>query len=287
MAPPRRWFGLGAAHLRRASHPILSNFFDDRCTHLAAMVAYYALLSLIPFLFLALSLIGWFGEPSESSFLIEQLQRVLPGQPVGDLVELVERLRANAGAYGVIGLIGIVWASLGLLSAAESALNIIYEVPNRPFLRQKLIVTALVGSSIVGLFMTLLVVTTLVAWISPAGTTGVLDVLAALITLLCTGAFTFVLLLTAYRRLPNTQLTNREVLPGVIFTTVALQGSFQLLPFYLQAGQSLPTLEAFGGIVLLLVWLYVLCNVFLLGAEINWWYGRGRHQVEEAGLGLA
>jgi membrane protein len=287
MAPPRRWFGLGAAHLRRASHPILSNFFDDRCTHLAAMVAYYALLSLIPFLFLVLSLIGWFGEPSESSFLIEQLQRVLPGQPVGDLVELVERLRANAGAYGIIGLIGIVWASLGLLSAAESALNIIYEVPNRPFLKQKLFVTALVGSSIVGLFMTLLVVTTLVAWISPAGTSGVLDILGTLITLICTGAFTFALLLVAYRRLPNTELSNREVLPGVIFTTVALQGSFLFLPFYLEFGQSLPTLEAFGGIVLLLVWLYVLCNVFLLGAEINWWYGRGRHQAEEAGLGLA
>jgi membrane protein len=287
MAPPRRWFGLGAAHLRRASHPIISNVLDDRCTHLAAMVAYYALLSLIPFLFLVLSLIGWFGEPSETSFLIEQLQRVLPGQPVGDLVDLVDRLRANAGAYGIIGLIGIVWASLGLLSAVESALNIIYEVPNRPFFRQKLFISALVGSAVVGLFMTLLVVTTLVAWISPAGTTGVLDLVGALVTLVFTGAFTFVLLLVAYRRLPNTSLTTREVLPGAIFTTVALQGSFQLLPVYLAFGQSLPTLEAFGGIVLLLVWLYALCNVFLLGAEINWWYGRGRHEATEAGLGLA
>ena len=74
---------------------------------------------------------------------------------------------------------------------------------------------------------------------------------------------------------------------GVLFTTAAFQGSFQLLPLYLRFGESLPTLEAFGGIVLLLVWLYVLCNVFLLGAEINWWYGRGRHRAADAGLGLA
>jgi membrane protein len=287
MAPPRRWFGLGAAHLRRASHPIASNFLDDRCTHLAAMIAYYALLSLIPFLFLVLSVIGWVGEPSESSFLIEQLQNVLPGQPVGDLVELVGRLRANAGAYGLIGLIGIVWASLGLLSAVESALNIIYEVPNRPFLRQKLVVTTLVGSSIVGLFMALLVVTTLVAWIAPQGSTRMVELLASLVSLVFTAGLSFALLLTAYVRLPNTRLTAREVLPGVIFTTVAFQGSFQLLPLYLRFGESLPALEAFGGIVLLLVWLYVLCNVFLLGAEINWWYGRGRHRVEDAELGLA
>ncbi len=287
MAPPRRWFGLGAAHLRRASHPIASNFLDDRCTHLAAMIAYYALLSLIPFLFLVLSVIGWVGEPRESSFLIEQLQHVLPGQPVDDLVELVGRLRANAGAYGLIGLIGIVWASLGLLSAVESALNIIYEVPNRPFLRQKLVVTALVGSSIVGLFMALLVVTTLVAWIAPQGSTRMVELLASAVSLVFTAGLSFALLLTAYVRLPNTRLTSREVLPGVIFTTVAFQGSFQLLPLYLRFGESLPALEAFGGVVLLLVWLYVLCNVFLLGAEINWWYGRGRHRVEDAELGLA
>ena len=141
------------------------------------MVAYYALLSMIPFLFLVLSIIGWFGEPSESSFLIEQLQKVLPGQPVGDLVELVDRLRSNARTYGLIGLIGIVWASLGLLSAIESALNIIYEVPNRPFLRQKLFVSALVGSFVVGLFMALLVITTTVAWIAPAGSSRGLELL--------------------------------------------------------------------------------------------------------------
>jgi membrane protein len=287
MAPPRRWFGLGAAHLRRASHPIISNFLDDRCTHLAAMIAYYALLSLIPFLFLVLSVIGWVGEPSESSFLIEQLQNVLPGQPVGDLVDLVDRLRANAGAYGLIGLIGIVWASLGLLSAVESALNIIYEVPNRPFLRQKLVVTALVGSSIVGLFMALLVVTTLVAWIAPQGSTRAVELLTAAVSLVFTVALSFALLLTAYVRLPNTRLTIREALPGVIFTTAAFQGSFQLLPLYLRFGESVPALEAFGGVVLLLVWMYVLCNVFLLGAQINWWYGRGRHRAEGAELGLA
>jgi membrane protein len=284
---PRRWFGLGAAHLRRASHPIVSNYLDDRCTHLAAMVAYYALLSLIPFLFLVLSVIGWFGEPSESSFLIEKLQDVLPGQPVDDLVELVDRLRSNDSTYGLIGVIGIFWASLGLLSATESALNINYEVPNRPFLRQKLFVSALVGSFVVGLFMALLLVTTSVAWIAPAGSSRGLELLASAISLTFTVALTFGILIVAYSRLPNTRLTAREVLPGTIFTTVTFQGSFQLLPLYLQFGESVPTLEAFGGLVLLLVWLYVLCNVFLLGAEINWWYGRGRHEASEPGLGLA
>jgi len=46
-------------------HPDIRNFFADRCTHLAAMVAYYALLSLLPLLAIALALIGVFGRADE------------------------------------------------------------------------------------------------------------------------------------------------------------------------------------------------------------------------------
>ena len=51
---PRSWLGLRPRH-RRAPHlPWLVNFFADRGTHLAAMIAYYALLSFVPLLFLLL-----------------------------------------------------------------------------------------------------------------------------------------------------------------------------------------------------------------------------------------
>ena len=135
--------------------------------------------------------------------------------------------------------------------------------------------------------MALLFVTTTVAWIAPAGSSRGLELLGSGVSLTFTVALTFGLLIVAYSRLPNTRLTAREVLPGAVFTTVTFQGSFQLLPLYLQFGESVPTLEAFGGLVLLLVWLYVLCNVFLLGAEINWWYGRGRHEAERARAGTS
>ena len=46
----------------RQGHPIISKFLADRGPHLAAMVAYYALLSLVPFMFLALSLLGFVGR---------------------------------------------------------------------------------------------------------------------------------------------------------------------------------------------------------------------------------
>ena len=81
---------------------------------------------------------------------------------------------------------------------------------------------------------------------------------------------TFAFLLVAYRMLPNTELTTREVLPGTILATILLQASFEVLPLYLRYSDQLVALRAFGGLVILLVWLYLMANILILGAEINW-----------------
>jgi membrane protein len=263
-------------------HPIIRNFFADRCTHLAAMVAYYALLSLLPLLAIALALIGAFGRPDDGSTLIHELGRIFPGTSVDSLVQLVRGLQRNATALGVLGGASLVWTSLGFLSAMESALNIIYGVPNRPFVRQKLLVFALVGSGLALLLVSLVAATTAQTFLDEHAS-GLLKqplwqiasalVISTSVTLL----FTF----TIYRLLPNTPVTAREVLWGTIAATVLLQASFAALPVYLNWAQTLPALKAFGGIVLLLTWLYLMGNIVMLGAEINWWYGRGRPLVLE------
>ncbi len=48
-------------------------FFADRGTHLAAMIAYFALLSFVPLLFLALAVLALFGRAEESSYLVTGL----------------------------------------------------------------------------------------------------------------------------------------------------------------------------------------------------------------------
>jgi len=285
---PRSWFGLRASHLPNPNHPIVRNFFADRCTHLAAMVAYYALLSLLPFLFLTLSLLGLTGQQTDSSFLIRQLGQALPGQPLSDLVALVNELRGNAASFGVAGAVGIIWSSLGLLSAVESALNIIYEVPNRAFLKQKLLVFGLIAVSLLALFGSLTVTTALWAWARPytPEVLGVVNVEVAL-SVLFSAVVSTTFLFACYRYLPNTPVTTREALPGVVFGAILFQASFQALPLYLRYVEVLPALKAFGGVVVLLVWLFLMANILLLGAEINFWYGRGRTAPEPTGVGLA
>jgi membrane protein len=92
----------------------------------------------------------------------------------------------------------------------------------------------------------------------------------------------FVFLVSVYYLLTNERLTIREVLPGTVVATIALEVSFQVLPIYLHLSKNVLALQALGAPALLLVWLYLMANVIVFGAEVNWWFARGRRQAIEA-----
>src|SRR5438067_6099775 len=131
-------------------------YFADRGTHLAAMIAYFALLAFVPLTFLALALLGLTGRADESSFLVKEIKHALPGTPIDRIIDLVHNVQDNAAALGIIGGAALVWTSLSLFSVLESAFNIVYERPNRSFLRGKGIAIILMVGSLVTLFVALL-----------------------------------------------------------------------------------------------------------------------------------
>jgi membrane protein len=97
--------------------------------------------------------------------------------------------------------------------------------------------------------------------------------LATIVSILVSFAGIFVFLATAYYVLTNVDLTWREVLPGAVAASVALEATFQLLPLFVRASKHNPVLQTLSGPAVLLVWLYVMANVMVLGAEVNWYLG--------------
>jgi membrane protein len=257
---------------------IVSKFLADRGTHLAAMIAYFALLAFVPLLFLAFSLIALTGQQSESSYLVEELQRAFPATSVDRILEVVHAIQDQATSLSIIGGIGLLWAALGFFSVLESAFNIVYGRPNRPFVRQKLLVLAIVVGSLAVLFVALVVGSLGVELTRHAGVAS--GFLAYVYALAISTALIFGLIWTLYYLLTNIDLTWRETLPGALLASILLQASFQILPLFvrLTTGE-LVALQAFGGLALLLVWLYVMANILVFGAEVNWWLTRGRAQT--------
>src|SRR5579863_7682785 len=145
------------AQMRLRKRALFAKFFADRGTHLAAMVAYFALLSFVPLIFIALSLLGLAHRADASDFLVRELKRAFPGSSLQSILTLVRRVQENAATLGIIGGVGLLWSSLSLFSALESAFNIVYGRPNRPFLRGKTVAAALMVSVLITLFASLVV----------------------------------------------------------------------------------------------------------------------------------
>jgi len=274
---------------RKRKRRLLQKFFSDRGTHLAAMIAYFALLSFVPLSFLALSVLGLTGRADESSFLVREIRKTLPGVPIVRIVDLVNAVRSDAATLGVIGAVALLWTSLSLFSVLESAFNIVYGRPNRSFLRGKGLALLLMTGSLVTLFLALL-----------AGSLGVealrryapdvvgSGVSAYVVSIILSSLGVFVFLVSAYYVLTNVELRVRNVLPGAVLATVLLQVTFQALPLYVRFAKVNPALHTFGGTAILLVWLYVMSNVIVFGAELNWWRAYQKEEpVGEEAVGLA
>jgi membrane protein len=268
--------------VRKRKRRLVQKFFSDRGTHLAAMIAYFALLSFVPLTFLALSLLGLAGRADESSFLVTEIKRALPAVPIEKIADLVRTVQHNAATLASVGGAFLLWTSLSLFSVLESAFNIVYGRPNRSFLHGKMIAVVLMLGSLVTLFVALLagsIGAELLFRYAPGfiGNSYVAYTISVLISM----AGIFVFLASSYYALTNVEQALSDVIPGAVFATVLLEASFQVLPTYIRVTQLNPTLQVFGGPVLLLVWLYVMANVIVFGAEINWWRSGRMEELEE------
>ena len=248
----------------------VEKFFRDRGPHLAAMIAYFALLSFVPLTFLALSLLGLTGRADESSYLVTELKKVFPGTSVSAIVKAVRSVQSNAATLGIVGGIFLIWTSLSFFSVLESAFNIVYDRPNRPFLRGKALASLMMIALLVTLFIGLLVGSVgfdvLRRYVPGIAGNGVVAYgLSLVVSLIAVYGF----LVAVYYLLTNAKLHLMDVLPGAAIAAVLLEASFQVLPLYVRLSSVSLALRAFGGPALLLVWLYVMANAIVFGAEIN------------------
>ena len=246
-------------------------FFAERGTHLAAMVAYFALMSFVPLVFLALSILGFLDQADSSSALVTYLEDIFPAQSVESIVDVVDAVQENAATLSIVGAGTLLWSSVSLFSALESAFNIMYGRPNRPFLRGKALATIYMSVALVVLFVGLTIGGFGYDLLRRYATDVVGNHFVAFgLTVLLSTVTLFLFLVSAYHRLPNARLTWREVLPGALLVAVAMELTLQALPLFVFLTSEVVALQALGTTFLLLVALYVMGIMIVFGATLNY-----------------
>jgi uncharacterized BrkB/YihY/UPF0761 family membrane protein len=245
---------------------VLYKYFDDQGANLAALIAYYAFVSLFPLLLLLSTILGFAlaGDPVLRRQMIDSALGEFP--VIGP--QLGQPKQIGAGFTGlVIGILGSLYGGLGVGMAVQNAMNTAWAVPRneRPDpLRaygRSLLLLATAGLALVG--------TTVLSGIgSEAGPWGIPGQAAVLVASVAVNAAVFIL---AFRIGPSRKLTVRQVAPGAAAAAVVWQllQSFGALYVGQVVRHSSATNGVFALVLGLLAFLYVAATAIVLCVEIN------------------
>ncbi|SFP81554.1 YihY/virulence factor BrkB family protein [Salibacterium halotolerans] len=265
---------MGIHKVFRFFKTLLREMDEDRAFGLAAEQAFYYMLSLFPLLILSLSILPYFSI--EAAEVMSLLETALPSRTAAMIEENVFNIvhNENTGLL-TFGIIGTIWSASTGINAFIKAMNQAFNVETpRAFWQTRMLSILLTFA--------LLVVIILIFVLSIFGNmilqtvTSYLPVQQHTETLLQTvrrllSIFIMtVLLCSLYYFGPNTRVPMRYVLPGAAAATVMWQLISAGFSYYVQQfGNYSATYGSLGGVIVLMLWLFLTGLTLVIGGEIN------------------
>lgn len=252
-------------------------------SHMAAGVAYYALLSLFPLILGMTAIYGLF-LPSEAvqedvlDFFEENVPTSLDA--VRRNIDDVIRYR---GAIGAISVVGLLWAGSAVFGAVNRAVNRAWGIHKDPPFYVKKLRDISMALSVGVLLLLSLGLTSLFSILRSADisvSSAAIDVVSRIVGFLITLA----IFLLIYRYVPNTRVQWRDVWPGAGIAAVLFEMAKTLFVLYVAEIADYESIYgSMGSLVVLLVWVYVSAFTLLIGAEFSSQLARVRSN-EPAGM---
>ncbi len=229
-------------------------------TFLAASIAYYAFVSLLPLLILSFAIASVVGGASLEAAVVDLVHQYL--LPVSDgLVEDALTDTAGRGSVTAVGLVLLVWSALKLFRGMDVAFARIYGTAPGGVVEQ--VETGLVALLGVGVgTLSALVLVGLLGFVSRPLFAAFAPV--ALVTLLV------VAFLPMYYVFPDADVSVREAVPGAVFAAVGwtlLATAFGAYARY--AAGRFAVYGVLGAMLLLVTWFYLAGAVVLVGGVVN------------------
>ena len=230
-------------------------------TLLAASIAYYAFVSLLPLLVLTTVVATAVGGSSLRTTALDLAGRYL--LPVGQDV-VGEALASTTGRGGVtlVGLVLLLWSSLKLFRGIDTAFARIYGTDPRGFLGSVRIGATVLVAVGVGAF----------GGVALVGVVTLLRTPVALLVPLLFFGILVAALFPVYYLTPATALSPREALPGTLLCAAGwttFGTSFALYAAIATTSGQFALYGVLGAILLLVTWFYLAGLVLLVGAILN------------------
>lgn len=261
---------------RTLSVTLYSEMIRTRMLTIAAAMAFYFLLSMIPLLVVFWSALKFLPVPNLFQQLLDLMSVMVPAYAMQFVQEImVGFLRPNRAKLLSLGIIGYVWTASGGFSSLIEALDIAYDVPvSRPWWRDRIRALWLTLTSGALVFVSLLV-----SIMGPHFGRILRDYLSMPLPIahlwpvlrLAVMFMTFVVALELIYYLgPNAHHSFTSTLPGAVLAIAVWFLSSWILNFYLSNISNYnATYGSMGALIGLMLWFYFTALAILLGAELN------------------
>jgi len=239
---------------------VVAEFSEKNVSFMAAGIAYNAFISLAPLLILLLLLASVAGGGLEAR-LIEASETSLP-EPIAEVVTDILTNGEGATSASIVGIVVVLWGTLKIFRGLDTAFSEIYETDRDDSFVDQIVDGVVVLAALVVSVLATVVVSALFARFA-----DVIPYLGLFTPLLLVGGL-ILAFLPMYYRFPDADVEVREILTGVLFAAVGwaiLQSLFQVYLTVSGGGSE----SFFGGVIVVVTWLYFSGLVILLGAVLN------------------
>jgi membrane protein len=254
----------------------LKEFTADQMPLMAAGVAFYSFLALVPTLIAATLVYGLVTSPEDAKQQVQDLSKVLPQDAAtlvgGQMTDLATAKSTGLGIGLIISLALALWSASGATGNLITAVNVAYdEKDHRNFIKKRGLALFLTAGGILVFVVTAGLVAVFPAVANAIGIGGFaragLEGLRWVVLLVVLMAALAVLYrLAPDRDDPKLKWTSIGAVVAVVVWAVA---SIVFSLYVNNFGSYGKTYGALAGIVILLTWLWLSIVAVLLGAEIN------------------
>ncbi len=239
---------------------------DDGAGQLAALMAYYAFISLFPLLLVFVTILGFVlqGDPT----LKQQILKGTLGQfPI--VSSELEKTFAGSGTALGVGLVLTLLAGFGVTNVSQIAFNRIWYVPFTE--RPNFLMRRLRGLWLLLVLGALTILATVAGGFVGASNHASAGAGALVAGVLVSLVANLVLFMSAFNLLTAAELSWRALLPGVVLAAVlwTLLQYFGGLYVSHELKRNGPLYGSFALVLGLLAWLYLGAQMTLIAAEVN------------------
>ena len=267
---------LGGLSIRELVKRVWGEISDDNVSERAAALSYYFLFALFPALLFLTALLGFLPVAGLQDRLMAYTRDVLPPDAASTLERtLTEILKERRTGLLSLGALITLWASSNGMASLMNTMNVVWDVDeDRPWLKQRAMaigLTVVFSVFIVAALMLLVFGGKIGQVIADRFGLGAIFTIAwNLVSIPIVIACVLIGIQTVFYVAPARERRWRWVTPGAVLgVSLWLAMSFGLRLWVTNFGNYSATYGSIGGVILLMLWLYLTSYVLLIGAELD------------------